>query len=150
MTSTPDFAPDYLTGKILIASPLIGDPRFDRSIVLMCAHEDDHAMGIVVNKPLGDLRLPTLFEQLGIASEIEVPDREVLFGGPVDRDRGFVLHTTDAGCGPGSLVIADRIALRSSRAPVVYGSRPSGYADRDRPQHSRCPQSQISRICAWG
>lgn len=122
--ATMSFEPDYLTGKLLIASPLIGDPRFDRSVVLLCAHEDDHAMGILINKPLGELRLPTLFDQLGVKCEIEVPDRAVLFGGPVDRDRGFVLHSDDYtsddttfGVGPGIGLTATKDILEAMASP---------------------------------
>lgn len=123
-TDTMNFEPDYLTGKLLIASPLIGDPRFDRAVLLVCAHEHDHAMGILINKPLGDLRLPTLFDQLGVTCEIEVPDRAVLFGGPVDRDRGFVLHSDDYssdettfGVGPGIGLTATKDILEAMASP---------------------------------
>lgn len=125
MANETTFEPDYLTGKLLIASPLIGDPRFDRSVVLLCAHSDDAAMGIVINKPLGDLRLPTLFDQLEVRSEIEVPDRAVLFGGPVDRDRGFVLHSDDYssaettfGVGPGVGLTATKDILEAMASPT--------------------------------
>lgn len=123
---TMSFEPDYLTGKLLIASPLIGDPRFDRSVVLLCAHEDDHAMGILINKPIADLRLPTLFDQLGVKCEIEVPDRPVMFGGPVDRDRGFVLHSDDYtsddttfGVGPGIGLTATKDILEAMASPMA-------------------------------
>lgn len=138
MASEPiSFEPDYLTGRLLIASPLIGDPRFDRAVVLICAHEDEHAMGIMINKPLGDLTLPTLFEQLGVTSEIEVPERAVLFGGPVDRDRGFVLHSDDyasaettLGIGPGIGLTAtkDILAAIASPAPPRRSLLALGYA----------------------
>ncbi|WP_188451608.1 YqgE/AlgH family protein [Glycocaulis albus] len=114
MEHTPKtFQGPYLKGKILIASPLIGDPRFDRSVVFMCAHGDDHAMGIIVNKPMR-LRLPTLFDQLGVKSEIEVADRAVLDGGPVDRDRGFVLHSDDFEHEPATLKISAGLALTAT------------------------------------
>lgn len=113
--SETDAETDYLTGKLLIASPLIGDPRFDRAVVYMCAHGPDHAMGIILNKPMGALRLPALFEQLEVKSEIEVPDAAVLDGGPVDRDRGFVLHTSDIELGPATMEIAPDIGLTATR-----------------------------------
>lgn len=136
-TNPIQFEPDYLTGKLLIASPLIGDPRFDRSVILVCAHGDDAAMGIVINKPLGDLTLPTLFEQLGVKCEIEVPERAVLFGGPVDRDRGFVLHTDDYssedttfGIGPGIGLTAtkDILEAMASSSPPRHSLLALGYA----------------------
>jgi putative transcriptional regulator len=114
----------YLKGKILIASPLIGDPRFDRSVVYVCAHGDDHAMGIIVNKPMR-LRLPTLFEQLGVQCEIEVPDRAVLDGGPVDRDRGFVLHSDDFRHEPATLMISEGLALTATNDVLEAMASPS-------------------------
>ena len=80
---------------MLIATPAIGDPRFDRSVIMVCAHSADHAMGIIINQPLGGLKLEDLFEQLDIKSSIKLPDQTILNGGPVDRDRGFVLHSDD-------------------------------------------------------
>ncbi len=90
----PDMLQD-LTGKLLIAMPGIGDDRFLRSLILVCAHEPDYAMGIVLNKPIDDLTLPQLLTQLGIEQDIRLPDNCVLSGGPVGTDRGFVVHTTD-------------------------------------------------------
>ena len=83
----------YLSGKLLIASPAIGDPRFDRSVILMCEHSADHAMGLILNQPVEDLPASELFEQLDI--EGDVPDHPVFIGGPVEQDRGFVLHSLD-------------------------------------------------------
>ena len=105
----------YLAGKILVASPTIGDPRFDRAVVFMCAHEADHAMGIILNRPMGALRLPALFEQLEVKCDIDAPDRAVLDGGPVDRDRGFVLHTADVDLGEATIEVAADIGLTATR-----------------------------------
>lgn len=127
----------YLTGKLLIASPAIGDPRFDRAVVFLCAHSQDHAMGIILNKPMGELRLPTLFEQLDIKSDIQVADRAVLAGGPVDRDRGFVLHSSDyltddttAGLGPdiGLTATKDILEAMASDHPPRLAMLALGYA----------------------
>jgi putative transcriptional regulator len=84
-----------LTGKLLIAMPGIGDPRFARSVILVCAHSDDYAMGLVLNKPMDDLTLPELLKQLDIEQDIQLPETFVLDGGPVGTDRGFVVHTED-------------------------------------------------------
>ena len=84
-----------LTGKILIALPGIGDPRFQRAVILLCAHSPDFAMGIVLNKPMVGLRLPQLLEQLDVEIDGEVSDAYVLDGGPISSERGFVLHTDD-------------------------------------------------------
>jgi len=105
----------YLGGKLLIASPSIGDPRFDRTVILMCDHSEDHAMGIVLNKPVEGLRLPSLLEQLGIEGQASAPDRAVLVGGPVERDRGFVLHSTDFASDDSTLPISDTIGLTATK-----------------------------------
>ena len=106
---------DYLHGKLLIASPVIGDPRFDRAVVYLCAHGEDHAMGLIVNRPMKSLRLPDLFVQLEVKSEITVPDRPVLDGGPVDRDRGFVLHSADVWCDPATLGVSETVGLTATK-----------------------------------
>ncbi|WP_135504703.1 YqgE/AlgH family protein [Roseovarius aestuariivivens] len=81
-----------LNGKLLIAMPGMEDPRFSQALVFMCAHSEDGAMGLIVNKTVDDLRLRDLFEQLEITQEPEARDLPVHFGGPVEHGRGFVLH----------------------------------------------------------
>lgn len=88
---------DSLTGKILIAMPGMTDPRFNRSVVLVCAHGDEGAMGLVVNRPLDELRFPDLLTQLGIDSTADMRQVPVHFGGPVEPGRGFVLHRAIGG-----------------------------------------------------
>lgn len=88
-------ARDYLAGQMLIAMPNMGDPRFDRSVIFLCTHDDDHAMGVIVNKPLDDVDLSELLEQLEIAPLADAEDTPVFFGGPVQTERGLVLHTLD-------------------------------------------------------
>ena len=86
---------DFLGGQLLIAMPGISDERFERALILICAHDSQHAMGVAVNRPVEGLTLPSLLERLQIASAIEVPADLVRIGGPVERERGFVLHTGD-------------------------------------------------------
>lgn len=82
-----------LTGKFLIAMPDMADPRFERSVVLICAHSDEGAMGLVLNRPLPEIDFGDLLAQLGIETGDTAPRRiEVRFGGPVEPGRGFVLH----------------------------------------------------------
>lgn len=81
-----------LNGMLLIAMPGMLDPRFAHSVVFMCAHSDEGAMGLVVNKPTSDLRLHDLLEQLSIKTGPDARDLPVHFGGPVEHGRGFVLH----------------------------------------------------------
>ena len=85
----------FLNGQFLIAMPGIGDPRFERSLILICAHDSDHAMGITVNRPVEGLTIPDLLERLEIKTSTELDDDLVLMGGPVEVERGFVLHTDD-------------------------------------------------------
>ena len=85
----------FLSGQLLIAMPGIGDPRFERSLILVCAHDKDHAMGIAVNRPVDGLTLPDLLQRLEIEVTAELDDDPVLMGGPVEIERGFVLHTDD-------------------------------------------------------
>ena len=84
-----------LAGKLLIAMPDMGDPRFERSVIFICSHSEERAMGLIVNKPARDLRFNDLLKQLDIP--VAPPSREirVYVGGPVDYGRGFVLHSPD-------------------------------------------------------
>jgi putative transcriptional regulator len=84
-----------LAGKLLIAMPGMGDPRFEKSVILLCAHSSEGAMGLVVNKPSSDLSFSGLLEQLKIPQAPEGRDIRVHVGGPVERGRGFVLHSAD-------------------------------------------------------
>ena len=84
-----------LTGKILIALPGMGDPRFANAVVLICAHSPEGGMGLIINKPTDDLRMRDLLDQLSITAGEDMRDLPVHFGGPVEHGRGFVLH--DAG-----------------------------------------------------
>ncbi|HAW46965.1 hypothetical protein C6W92_07730 [Roseovarius sp. A46] len=88
----PSPAPVDLTGKILIAMPGMGDPRFAYSVVYLCAHSAEGAMGLIVNKPAQDLQMCDLLEHLSITPGPEMRDMPVHFGGPVEHGRGFVLH----------------------------------------------------------
>lgn len=86
----------YLTGQLLIAMPQMEDPRFSRSLVYVCAHTEDGAMGLVVNRPIDSVTFPDLLEQLEIDAPGDTSDKiRVMFGGPVETGRGFVLHSSD-------------------------------------------------------
>ncbi|GAB6054498.1 YqgE/AlgH family protein [Magnetospira thiophila] len=84
-----------LSGQLLVAMPGIGDPRFERSVIYICAHGPEGAMGLVINRVMDSFTLPDLLEQLDI-DPIGVDERiRVHVGGPVDTGRGFVLHSAD-------------------------------------------------------
>lgn len=104
-----------LRGQLLIATPGIGDPRFARTVVFVCAHNEEHAMGLILNRPMGGLRLPDLLDQLGVRSSIKVPDRPVRAGGPMEQDRGFVLHTDDFYLEDATVRVADHVGLTATK-----------------------------------
>lgn len=84
-----------LSGKMLIAMPGMGDPRFERSLVYICSHSDEGAMGLIVNQAAGDVSFSELLSQLSITAVDGAPDVLVHIGGPVEHGRGFVLHSAD-------------------------------------------------------
>lgn len=89
----------YLTGKLLLSMPSMGDPRFDRSVIFICAHDDNGAMGLVINNKLAGVEFDDLLKQLNINSDIKIDLKSVnipvMNGGPVDNARGFLLHSAD-------------------------------------------------------
>jgi len=85
----------FLDGQILIAMPGMQDPRFSRSLVYLCAHSSDGAMGLIINKCAEDLVWEDLFDKLEIPLKSEIGPRPVHYGGPVETGRGFVLHSPD-------------------------------------------------------
>ena len=85
----------YLTGQLLIAMPNMRDPRFARSVIYVCAHNAEGAMGLVVNRLVGSVTFPDLLEQLSIEGGTTCEEIRVHFGGPVESGRGFVLHSGD-------------------------------------------------------
>lgn len=84
-----------LAGQLLIAMPSLQAPPFARTVIYMCAHNDQGAMGLVVNKALSTIDFPALLDQLGIPHGDLLGQTRVQFGGPVESGRGFVLHSTD-------------------------------------------------------
>ncbi len=103
-----------LTNHFLIAMPALADLNFHRTVTLMCAHNSDGAMGIVINRPL-DLKLSTVLSDLDIEVESEAVERiPVMEGGPVQRERGFVLHEP-AGQWESTLYVGDSLGIATSR-----------------------------------
>jgi putative transcriptional regulator len=104
----------FFSGQFLIAMPGIGDPRFERALILVCAHDQDHAMGLAVNRPVEGLTMPDLLERLGVEATITLPADPVLLGGPVERERGFVLHSADYES-ENSIEVGDGVSLTATR-----------------------------------
>ena len=87
---------DKLDGQLLIAMPGMNDPRFKKTVIYICSHSNEGAMGIVINRPHKGLKFAELLSQLNIAPDTNAPRKiEVLSGGPVEQARGFVLHSKD-------------------------------------------------------
>ncbi len=111
----------YLDGRLLIAMPVMDDERFSRSVIYLCAHSSEGAMGIVVNRAAGSIDFPGLLVQLNIIDkdhQITLPDAaerlKVLKGGPVETGRGFVLHSSDFFIKDATLPIDDGICLTAT------------------------------------
>jgi len=116
------------TGHFLIAMPNMTDPHFARTLTFVCEHNDDGALGIVVNKPI-DMTLSTLFEQIDVnIGESDLSDTHVHFGGPVQVDRGFVLHRP-LGNWQSTLAISDDIGLTTSKDVLEAVGRGEGPRD---------------------
>ena len=103
----------YLEGQLLIAMPAMADRRLARTLIYLCAHSPDGAMGLVVNKLMVSITFPELLTQLGIVPPKSKADIRVHFGGPVEPGRGFVLHSRDY-LQEGTLEITDNIALTAT------------------------------------
>jgi putative transcriptional regulator len=85
----------YMTGQLLIAMPQMEDSRFARTLIYVCAHTAEGAMGLVINRAVDNVTFPDLLRQLNIMSGQASPPDPILFGGPVETGRGFVLHSSD-------------------------------------------------------
>ncbi len=113
--------PSYLGGQLLVAMPTMTDRRFRRSVIYMCSHSEEGAMGLIVNQRSPDVSFTELLSQLGIAEEgsdaggaDELLEQGVLNGGPVSTERGFVLHTSDYFAEEATLAIGDGICLTAT------------------------------------
>jgi len=103
-----------LAGQLLVASPSMGDPRFERTVILMIRHDKDGAFGIVINRPVGERPLAALLETLGEKDTSATGNISIFAGGPVQPDVGFVVHSTDYHR-PTTLQVNARVAMTSSR-----------------------------------
>lgn len=108
-----------LAGRLLIAMPGIDDARFEHAVILVCAHGPDHAMGLRLDKPAPGVDLRSVLENLGTATPQACDDVPVLIGGPVERERGFVLHTDDWMTADASLPFGTGFAMTATREALV-------------------------------
>ncbi len=114
-------AEGYLDGQLLIAMPVMSDPRFARSVIYMCAHSEDGAMGLIINQRASHISFPDLLERLGIEPANggdgiteEVGRLSIHVGGPVETGRGFVLHSSDYFAEDSTLPIEDDVCLTAT------------------------------------
>ena len=117
-----------LTGKLLIAMPVMGDDRFARSVVYICAHSDEGTMGLIVNKPSPDIRFANLLEQLEIETGPSVRKIRIHLGGPVEKARGFILHSTDYKSEGGTIEVDERFSMTATMdvvEEIAQGAGPS-------------------------
>jgi putative transcriptional regulator len=118
----------YLTNQLLIAMPMLGDPNFSQTVTLVCEHSERGALGLIVNRPL-PMRMAEIFEQL----EIEIPagavsERHVLRGGPMQTDRGFVVHRAQ-GEWDSTLKVSETLHVTTSRDILSAMARGAGPQD---------------------
>lgn len=103
----------FLDSKLLLAMPSLQDPRFDRSVIYVCSHDESGAMGLVINQSFENLSFEGLLEQLEIDTAMESPEISVHIGGPVEPGRGFILHSADY-VQDSTLVVSETLALTAT------------------------------------
>lgn len=125
----------YLDGQLLIAMPLMSDRRFARSVIYLCAHSEDGAMGLIINQRASHISFPDLLKRLGVLPKDddddlsnEINTMEIHVGGPVETGRGFVLHSSDYFATGSTLPIEDGICLTATidiLKAIVSGEGPN-------------------------
>ena len=112
MDNTPS-TDGYLTSQVLIAMPGMSDPRFERTVIYVCAHSAEGAMGLVINRLFDSISFPELLQQVGIECTGQERDIRIHSGGPVESGRGFVLHSADF-VREGTMLVDSEIGLTAS------------------------------------
>jgi len=146
----------YLDGRLLVAMPGIEDPRFERAVIFLCSHDEQHAMGLTINRPIDGLTIEALLRKLDVDPG-NAPATPVLLGGPVEPERGFVLHTVEADAVAPGLPVAGGLALSATREILegLAGRRPApkravlaiGYAGWDGGQLEQEIRNNVWLIC---
>jgi putative transcriptional regulator len=115
-TKTPpaEEGENFLEGKLLIAMPGMSDPHFEKSVVFMCAHSAEGAMGIIINKPVAGLSFHDLMQKLELSVTASTPNFPILYGGPVETGRGFVLHSGDYESSDATLPVSEEVSLTAT------------------------------------
>lgn len=125
-----DAAPRGLAGRLLVATERMGDPRFARTVIFMALHDAEGALGLVVNRPIGELTFTALFEGLRLdpAPDAGSGTLRAFYGGPVEPERGFVLHSRD--------VVLDESLVAGELALTTEPAMLRALAARNGPEHS--------------
>lgn len=108
-----------LVGRLLVAMPGIGDPRFEHAVILICAHGPDHAMGLRLDRPAAGVDLKAVLTKLETPAPETASQRQVLVGGPVERERGFVLHSDDWMAKDASMAFGEGLAITGTREALA-------------------------------
>jgi putative transcriptional regulator len=103
----------YLTGQLLVAMPSMRDSRFEKTVIYMCVHNAEGAMGLVINRQIDSITFPQLLNLLNIEAVKPAPHVPIHFGGPVESGRGFVLHSADYGHS-GTILVDRSIGLTAT------------------------------------
>ena len=111
-------------GRLLVAMPGIDDPRFEHAVILVCAHRPDHAMGLRLDRPAPGVDLKAVLTKLDTPAPDSASERAVLVGGPVERERGFVLHTDDWLAEDASHAFGQGLALTGTREALLAMTDP--------------------------
>ena len=101
-------------GKLLLATPGMEDFRFDKAVILICSHNPNGAMGIILNKPTADLKFDDILDQLNINTNSANASHKIYFGGPVEYGRGFVVHSSDYEVPDTSIRIKEQYCLTAT------------------------------------
>lgn len=151
----------YLTGQLLIAMPSLADPNFSQTVTLICEHTDRGSLGIVINRPM-PMRMGEVFEQLSLeAVRPALRELPVLRGGPVQPDRGFVIHSGGPRSWESSMEVAEGLVVTTSRdilKAIAQGEGPErvvmtlGYAGWDAGQLEAeiCQNAWLNAPCDAG
>ncbi|EAQ04440.1 hypothetical protein OB2597_09859 [Pseudooceanicola batsensis HTCC2597] len=129
-----------LSGHVLMAMPDMGDDRFTRSVILICAHSEDGAMGLMVNLRTDDVALSDLAEQLDMETAPQFHDRPLHSGGPVEQERGFVLHSPDYHSAISTMAVTSEISLTGTLDVIEELANGKG------PEHALV----MLGYCGWG
>lgn len=106
-------AKHYLDGKLFLAMPALGESYFERSVIYMCSHDSEGAMGLIINQPLLTLSFDDLLEQLKIKPTGDIKNEIIHTGGPVEPGRGFVLHSADY-IQESSMIVRENLAVTAT------------------------------------